>query len=121
VFYGTYGGWRQSDTDLTHVWTSASATIFLKSEAKEIGIPIKAPFVRRTGPVTVDIYLNSRPVHRAVLKDRNWTRVAVVIPDSRHRYQELEFKVAPTYVPQARREDPDAGPLGIMIGKPSEG
>ena len=119
ITYGTHGGWRKSSRDLTHVWTSERATLFLESEATEVEIPLRALFARFTGPVMVEMSVDGDVVDRVALTDSRWRRVRLSLPSVSRRYLQLDLRVSPTWSsPDAPPGTPDARKMGVMVGEP---
>ena len=118
ITYGTHGGWRKSKSDLTHVWTSERATLFLEPHGTDVEIPLRALFARYTGPVTVEMYLDGQAVDRLTLKDSAWRPVRLSLPPVSGRYVQLDLRVSPTWSsPNAEPGTPDTKDMGVMVGE----
>ncbi len=118
ITYGTHGGWRKSTTDLTHVWTSERATLFLERHATDVEIPLRALFARFTGPVSVEMFMDGHAIDRVTLTDSAWRRVRVPLPAVSGRYVRLDLRVTPTWSsPDKPPGTPDTKDMGVMVGE----
>ena len=98
-------------------WTTGHATLFIDADAGAIELPLRAPLIDLTGPMTVEIFLDERLAHRIELTAADWRRVHVQIPPSDRRYRTLDLTITPTWFPAALLPgSTDPRELGVMLG-----
>lgn len=103
-------------------WTTGRVTLFVDASDRAVELPLRAPLVERTGPVTVEILLDGRPARRIELTGKDWTPVLLELPPSTRRYRTLDLTITPTWFPAALLPgSADPRELGVMLGEPRSG
>ena len=98
-------------------WTTGHATLFIDGDAGSVELPLRAPLIDRTGPMTVEIFLDGQLANRIEMTATDWRRVHVQIPPSDRRYRALDLTVTPTWFPAALLPgSTDPRELGVMLG-----
>ena len=99
-------------------WTTEHVTMFLDGTAESVELPLRAPLVELTGPMTVEIFLDERLANRIELTARAWRRVHMQLPPSDRRYRTLDLTIAPTWYPATLLPgSTDPRELGVMVGE----
>jgi hypothetical protein len=79
--------WETGTDGTRYRWTGGHASFFVRSGAREIGVPIRTTFATSSdGPVTVTLSIDDRPAERLLLADDGWQRLTLPLPPpgSRH-------------------------------------
>lgn len=98
-------------------WTTGHATLFIDGDAGSVELPLRAPLIDRTGPMSVEIFLDGQLANRIELTATDWRYVRLEIPPSDQRHRVLELTVAPTWFPAALLPgSTDPRELGVMLG-----
>ena len=116
VTYGLYD-WEEAG-GVRWRWTSSRVTMFVDAGTTAIELPLRAPQIEITSPMSVEIFLDGQLANRLELTHADWRPIRMTIPPSDRRYRRLELTVSPTWFPAvvlAGSTDPRE--LGIMVGE----
>jgi len=116
VTYGLYD-WEEA-AGVRWRWTSSRVTMFVDGGTTAIELPLRAPQIEITGPMSVEIFLDGQLANRLELTHAEWRPIRMTIPPSDRRYRRLELRVSPTWFPAARLPgSTDPRELGVMVGE----
>lgn len=114
----TYGLHALEDNGVDRFrWTTGHATMFIDGDVGSIELPLRAPLIDRTGPMSVEIFLDGQLANRTELTATDWRYVRIEIPPSDRRHRVVELTVTPTWFPAALLPgSTDPRELGVMLG-----
>jgi hypothetical protein len=101
--------WETTADGTRYRWTNGHASFFVRSDAIEVGIPIRTTFAAPSdGPVTMSLAIDDRPADQLVLTDEAWHRVTVGLPPiGGRRVRRIDIRVDRTR----------SGNRGVQVGE----
>ena len=114
ITYGLHG--LEDNGRYRYRWTTGRANLFADGTARAVELSLRAPFVERTGPMTVELFLDGRLANRIRITGTDWRRVRMQLPPSGRRHRDLELRVHPTWFPhRVLPGSEDTRELGVML------
>ena len=114
ITYGLHG--LEDNGRYRYRWTTGRVNLFADGTARAVELSLRAPFVERTGPTTVELFLDGRLANRIRITGTDWRRVRMQLPPSDRRHRDLELRVHPTWFPhRVLPGSEDTRELGVML------